>query len=608
MFFRLLQHSFVLTLLSTFLPVSAPAASLPLCQGDHVITCEFWPNTSQRVTHLTLYADKKRLPGHFQSFSQAASPSASAVLLHIPGLDDRATRMVARALHVFGGALPTNQGVGLFESAEDLRVIAPISTNVNHFSWKARSLMPNENTGNISAHLQQLIQALGALKEKRRVLFWVTINAHLSPKDNDTLNQLLSAHGVRLVTVRLHLPGYTDHPNQAPDGAQRMAVNSPVESKPLIDTFLTMALLPHNGGILTVKREAAIQAGICGSPRFVLRAAKPIPALPVAIHGEIPPCPAVVSTRMAASIAPITSIAPVHPMQEPPASTAAVGTIAALAEIQTHPLDLPPDNETTDASPVPTGEAPEEALIVADTAAETPTTAVPLAAPLAAEILPVVTPPVYSITVAQQSTPPAATHPLPETAVSIDTAPLPSIPTALHSATVPWYNSRLFQFCLFVITGFAGVLVFLLFFRPASRKSINAAVVPGIEKTVVMALTHDQETELATRISFGYLVHHDAQSPQPFVLNKPTVTVGRAVDNDIIVSQKTVSAHHLEINCGRNTGVSITDLGSTNGTSVNGKPVKQTCLKAGDVLELGEFKFVFERNLSALGRPRSQAS
>jgi hypothetical protein len=62
--------------------------------------------------------------------------------------------------------------------------------------------------------------------------------------------------------------------------------------------------------------------------------------------------------------------------------------------------------------------------------------------------------------------------------------------------------------------------------------------------------------------------------------------IGRAGDSDVVVSDPTVSKRHVEV---RREGehVTIVDLGSTNGTQVNGVGIKQRALADGDEIRIG---------------------
>jgi dipeptidyl aminopeptidase/acylaminoacyl peptidase len=65
------------------------------------------------------------------------------------------------------------------------------------------------------------------------------------------------------------------------------------------------------------------------------------------------------------------------------------------------------------------------------------------------------------------------------------------------------------------------------------------------------------------------------------------VTVGRAPDNDIVVGDPATSGHHGRIEV-RGGFFWISDLGSTNGTLVNGEPVIEKQLSDGDVIAIGQ--------------------
>ncbi|MCX7681686.1 MAG: FHA domain-containing protein [Anaerolineae bacterium] len=82
-----------------------------------------------------------------------------------------------------------------------------------------------------------------------------------------------------------------------------------------------------------------------------------------------------------------------------------------------------------------------------------------------------------------------------------------------------------------------------------------------------------------------------SQGPQPgeaFTLDKDVVTLGRAPTNDIVINEPQVSRQHARILRQGNTLV-IEDLGSTNGTFVNGmRLVGPHVLLSGDVIGLGD--------------------
>lgn len=65
------------------------------------------------------------------------------------------------------------------------------------------------------------------------------------------------------------------------------------------------------------------------------------------------------------------------------------------------------------------------------------------------------------------------------------------------------------------------------------------------------------------------------------------LVIGRQVDCDVVVSHPTVSRHHARL-IFRDGGWILQDLGSTNGTRLNGQRVGRCRLRPGDQLALGD--------------------
>lgn len=65
------------------------------------------------------------------------------------------------------------------------------------------------------------------------------------------------------------------------------------------------------------------------------------------------------------------------------------------------------------------------------------------------------------------------------------------------------------------------------------------------------------------------------------------LTIGRAADNDVVLRDERVSRHHGRI-AGRRGTLVYGDLGSTNGSEVNGQRVSEVVLGAGDRIRVGE--------------------
>jgi pSer/pThr/pTyr-binding forkhead associated (FHA) protein len=80
---------------------------------------------------------------------------------------------------------------------------------------------------------------------------------------------------------------------------------------------------------------------------------------------------------------------------------------------------------------------------------------------------------------------------------------------------------------------------------------------------------------------------------------------GRSPDNDFPIDHPTVSTCHCEISLGDNR-LTLRDLGSTNGTFINGEPVTEGELTAGQSFCLGEVEFFVESAEVTVAIPKFQ--
>src|SRR6186713_72042 len=84
----------------------------------------------------------------------------------------------------------------------------------------------------------------------------------------------------------------------------------------------------------------------------------------------------------------------------------------------------------------------------------------------------------------------------------------------------------------------------------------------------------------------------DGQVLKEHQLTKERTLIGRKAHNDIQIDNLAVSGEHAAIITILNDSF-IEDLGSTNGTMVNGKPVKKHFLQNNDVVEIGKHKLKY---------------
>ena len=98
---------------------------------------------------------------------------------------------------------------------------------------------------------------------------------------------------------------------------------------------------------------------------------------------------------------------------------------------------------------------------------------------------------------------------------------------------------------------------------------------------------------------------------QEFTLGRAIVTVGRAPDNTLVLSDDlTVSRHHAQVSQDGDQW-SFTDLGSAAGTFVNEAklaPHQPHPLAAGDLVQIGSFELRLQLIQGAQGSPQGRMS
>ena len=86
---------------------------------------------------------------------------------------------------------------------------------------------------------------------------------------------------------------------------------------------------------------------------------------------------------------------------------------------------------------------------------------------------------------------------------------------------------------------------------------------------------------------------------QVFTLEAGTTTIGRQLDNDLVIHDPRISRQHAEVIV--DTGsFAITDLDSTGGTFVNGQKIRRTILYSGDTISLAGVPIIFVQDAPKL--------
>ena len=96
------------------------------------------------------------------------------------------------------------------------------------------------------------------------------------------------------------------------------------------------------------------------------------------------------------------------------------------------------------------------------------------------------------------------------------------------------------------------------------------------------------------------ILKHKGVTLNTYELEKEKITLGRKSDNDIQLNDAIASSHHAQIILKPNEyleeqlDAKLEDLGSTNGTQVNGCLVKLIELRNGDDIQIGSQHFIYE--------------
>lgn len=125
------------------------------------------------------------------------------------------------------------------------------------------------------------------------------------------------------------------------------------------------------------------------------------------------------------------------------------------------------------------------------------------------------------------------------------------------------------------------------FFEPGSGQ-------PVLEGTGASALSAtDRATVDALRPGTALLVaQRGPNTGARFLLDADEVSVGRHPSSDIFLDDVTVSRRHA-IFRRTDVGFAVQDVGSLNGTYLNGGLIDSTVLRTGDEVQIGKFRLVF---------------
>jgi len=123
---------------------------------------------------------------------------------------------------------------------------------------------------------------------------------------------------------------------------------------------------------------------------------------------------------------------------------------------------------------------------------------------------------------------------------------------------------------------------------PGSVKVLPETVDPSTASTIQMPPLDANASHSASNAMAHVIVNGDYYHP----LLDPLITIGRKLDNNIIVEDPDVSRSHAQIRLRIDKWV-LFDTNSRLGTQVNNKPIKEQALQNGDVISIGSTTLIF---------------
>jgi hypothetical protein len=136
-----------------------------------------------------------------------------------------------------------------------------------------------------------------------------------------------------------------------------------------------------------------------------------------------------------------------------------------------------------------------------------------------------------------------------------------------------------------------------------TKPHITLATDPTLREDDIRVIGWHSSNPLAVAEKMSVSEEVDTQSPpsgaflvvdgrQHFELKQPLVRIGRRLDNDLVLDDPHVSREHFRL-IARNHRYLLEDVGSTAGTSVNGKQVREHFLRPGDVINVASIDLIY---------------
>lgn len=140
---------------------------------------------------------------------------------------------------------------------------------------------------------------------------------------------------------------------------------------------------------------------------------------------------------------------------------------------------------------------------------------------------------------------------------------------------------------------------------PSGQPKQSAA---ALQPTIGILNVGGSSTTVANTAALGRLIMLSGdQQGREYLLQSRVTSVGRAINNDIVIADRQTSRHHLQI-IQENNGYVVIDTASANGFYVNDLQVSRAPLRHGDVIGIGSVKMAFVLSAEVFRPPQVETA
>jgi hypothetical protein len=130
---------------------------------------------------------------------------------------------------------------------------------------------------------------------------------------------------------------------------------------------------------------------------------------------------------------------------------------------------------------------------------------------------------------------------------------------------------------------------------PEVELSVDPSMKKGDLICVATLVEGEEKIEPASTSAAALLDVREDGEHRTVSLKGDVVTIGRLPDCDVVLKDKAASRHHAQIKA-KDGRFTLTDLGSTNGTRLNGQTIQSRVLEDGDRITIGATTLDFRRS------------